>query len=150
MTDDDEFDPEEPPPYLDVADLVRVSELSDTVVREHCKKLGIAEKIGNRLLISRYDLRDRWPSMYRTLLAKAAEGMSLRPERPTPQPPQRGALLAFMALHWLSLAFVALRSANRGPTILLKKEPSLGSPPLSFRMAGAGAPPIPRQGGSCD
>lgn len=145
MTDDDEFDPEEPPPYLDVADLVRVSELSDTVVREHCKKLGIAEKIGNRLLISRYDLRDRWPSMYRTLLAKAAEGMSLRPERPTPQPPQRGALLAFMALHWLSWHFVR---STEGQQSFSRRSPRSAAP-LSFRMAGAGAPPIPRCGGSC-
>lgn len=93
----DEDLPDEPTPdekmpaYLEVADLVRVSELSENVVREHVKKLGLTEKIGNKLYVSRYDLRDRWPSLYRILLAKISEGMSLRPERPTPAQPQRAA-----------------------------------------------------------
>ena len=86
-TDDDDL-----PPYLDVADLVRVSELSETTVREHLKRHGLAERIGSKLMVSRYELRDRWSSLYRILVAKVAEGMDMRPERPTPDPPQRSAL----------------------------------------------------------
>lgn len=103
------------PPYLDVADLVRVSELSETTVREHLKRNGLAEKIGNRLMVSRYDLRDRWSSLYRILLAKIAEGMDLRPERPTPSPPQRTALCLLVGPRGPSLALVALRSVDLGP-----------------------------------
>lgn len=86
-TDDTCNDPDsldDVPPYIEVADIVRVSRLSENVVREHCKGLKIAEKIGNKLLISTYDLRDRWPSLYRILLAKAAEGAAQRPPKRSP------------------------------------------------------------------
>ena len=77
------------PEYIYVADIVRVSKLSTNVVRSKIKALGVCEKLGNSLAISREELRDRWPQMYRKLLAKAAEGEALRPERPPP--PTRGA-----------------------------------------------------------
>lgn len=141
------MDDDDLPPYLDVADLVRVSELSETVVREHLKRLGLAERIGNKLMVSRYDLRDRWSSLYRTLLAKIAEGKSLRPERPSPTPPQRPALCLLVGLRGTSLALVGLRAPSwhfvrsklgmRAPLLLgACARLRTPSPPAGWRDAG--------------
>lgn len=112
MTTMDESDNNSLPPYLEVADLVRVSEFSETTVREHLKRLELSEKIGGKLVISRYDLRDRWPSLYRILLARVAEGMNLRPERPIPDPPQRTALCLRVVPHASECARVGPRASE--------------------------------------
>jgi hypothetical protein len=84
MAENDHAPDDDVPPYLDIADICRVSARSPRVVREHLKGLGIGEKLGNKLVASSLDLREKWPSLYRQLVAKAAEGKLTRPARPAP------------------------------------------------------------------
>jgi hypothetical protein len=77
-------------PYLEVADICRVSpQFSEHTVRAHFQKLGIGENIGGKIFVCKYVLRQRWYSMHLVLAVAALRGRQQKPQRPKPVPPRR-------------------------------------------------------------
>jgi hypothetical protein len=77
------------PAYIPATWIYDVAERSEHVVRYHLKKLGIGEVIGAKLVISKLDLRTRWPSVYGLIEAALVAGKFDPPTRPKRQPPRR-------------------------------------------------------------